>query len=249
LIAPEEKGKAIKVDVVRHLIQDMALTPQFGGYRVVIIDQADALNANSANALLKSLEEPPSGTVIVLVTDRPHQLPATIRSRCRNLVLGPVRRDEAIQWLSGQGLGEAAENLLSTASGAPLGAVSLQGSEVLETRHIRFDEWMGVIAGGRDPLDIAEVWSTQAGEMEMAWIASWLSDAIRLGMTEGQGSIRNQDLIDRLRKLAARTSVTFLITAYDRALAAQEALRGPANRQLVFEELLIFWAEAREPAH
>ena len=66
MLAPEETGKAIKVDAVRQMTLEIALTPQYAGYRVVIIDQADALNGNAANALLKSLEEPPNGTVIVL---------------------------------------------------------------------------------------------------------------------------------------------------------------------------------------
>jgi len=243
MLAPEEAGKAIKVDAVRQMTLEIALTPQYAGYRVVVIDQADALNGNAANALLKSLEEPPNGTVIVLVTDRPQQLPATIRSRCRNLSISPIRTDMALRWLKQQGFADEASALLSTAAGSPLRAVSLDGSEAVKKRLERFDELMAVFFGARDPLDIAEIWATKLGDMDLIWMASWLADGARLGLTEGRAPIRNLDLDERLRQLAARIPVPFLMETYDRILKCQDALRGPANRQLVFEEFLIRWAE------
>lgn len=243
MLAPEEAGKAIKVDAIRQMTLEIALTPQYAGYRVVIIDQADALNGNAANALLKSLEEPPNGTVIVLVTDRPQQLPATIRSRCRNLSISPIQTDMALQWLNQQGFVEDAAALLSTAAGCPLRAASLEGSEVLKKRLERFDELMAVFFAARDPLDVAEIWSTKLVDMDLIWMASWLADGARLGLTEGRVPPRNLDLDAQLRRLAARIPVSFLMETYDRILKCQEALRGPANRQLVFEEFLIRWAE------
>lgn len=243
ILAPEEEGKAIKVDRVRHVIQDMTLTPQFGGYRVVVIDRADALNANAANALLKSLEEPPEGTVIILVTDRPHQLPATIRSRCRSLAIRAVRQEEALEWLAEQGVYGEASGLLCAASGSPLGALSLRGTDSAATRLLRFEDMMGVISGKLDPLAIAEMWASQAVEMDLAWLASWFLDGARLGLTEGHASIRNHDVLEPLQNLARRVSAQFLLTSYERVLRCQEALRGPANRQLVFEEFFIFLGE------
>lgn len=243
MLAPEEAGKPIKVDAVRQMTLDIALTPQYAGYRVVIIDQADALNGNAANALLKSLEEPPHGTVIVLVTDRPQQLPATIRSRCRNLSISPIRPEMALDWLSQQGIRDEAPALLSTASGSPLRAASPQSAEAVGKRLERFEELMAVFYGARDPLDVAEIWSTKLEEMDLIWMASWLADGARLGLTEGRVSARNLDLDAQLRRLAVRVPAPFLLETYDRILKCQNALRGPANRQLVFEEFLIRWAE------
>lgn len=249
MLAPEEPGKAIKVDAIRHMTLEIALTPQYAGYRVVVIDQADALNANAANALLKSLEEPPNGTVIVLVTDRPQQLPATIRSRCRNLSISPIPTDMALAWLRQQGLGDEAPALLSTASGSPLRAASLEGSETVKKRLERFDELMAVFFGARDPLDVAEIWSTKLGDMDLVWMASWLADGARLGLTEGKVTARNLDLDAQLRRLASRIPARFLMETFDRILQCQEALRGPQNRQLVFEEFLIRWAEGGAQPH
>ena len=89
-----EKTKRLKrdiaVDDVRKINAFMALTPAEGGWRVAIVDGAEELNQNSANALLKILEEPPSRAILILVCSTPGLLPATIHSRCRPLRLAPL---------------------------------------------------------------------------------------------------------------------------------------------------------------
>lgn len=89
----EETGKLrseIVVDDVRELGGFLRLTPAEGGYRVVVIDSADEMNRNAANAVLKILEEPPSRAVLLLVSHAPARLLATVRSRCRKLPLAPL---------------------------------------------------------------------------------------------------------------------------------------------------------------
>jgi len=81
---------SIPVDEVRRLRSFLGLTAAGGGWRVVVVDSADELNVNAANALLKSLEEPPPRAVFLLVSSQPSRLLATIRSRCRRLDLRPL---------------------------------------------------------------------------------------------------------------------------------------------------------------
>lgn len=80
----------IPVDEVRRLRSFLGLTAEAGGWRVVIVDSADELNVNAANALLKSLEEPPPRALFLLVSAQPSRLLPTIRSRCRRLDLAPL---------------------------------------------------------------------------------------------------------------------------------------------------------------
>ena len=80
----------IAVDDVRRLSSFLSLTAAAGAWRVVIVDRADEMNRNAANALLKGLEEPPSNTLFLLVCDAPGRLLPTIRSRCRSLTLQPL---------------------------------------------------------------------------------------------------------------------------------------------------------------
>jgi DNA polymerase-3 subunit delta' len=94
----DEKGKrfasAIPVDEVRKLRSFLSHRAGEDAWRVVIVDDANELNVNAANALLKSLEEPPARTVFLLVASAPGRLLATIRSRCRTLTLEPLGKDD-----------------------------------------------------------------------------------------------------------------------------------------------------------
>ncbi len=85
--------REIVVDDVRAIGAFLAQTPAEGGWRIVVVDSADALNRNAANALLKGLEEPPDRALLLLVSDAPGGLLPTIRSRCRRLALQPLPTD------------------------------------------------------------------------------------------------------------------------------------------------------------
>ena len=86
--------QGISVDEVRRLRAFLSMSAEPGRGRMVIVDRADELNTNAANALLKSLEEPPAGTIFMLVTSEPGRLIRTIHSRCRRLELGPLGADD-----------------------------------------------------------------------------------------------------------------------------------------------------------
>ncbi len=99
-----EKTKGFKtvvtVDEIRRVNRFLSMTSHDGGYRVVIVDPADDMNVNAANALLKNLEEPPSRTVFILISHSPGGLLPTIRSRCQMVRLSPLGNDDLIAALS-----------------------------------------------------------------------------------------------------------------------------------------------------
>lgn len=92
--------QTIAVDDVRKAINFFNHTSGAGGWRIAIVDSMDDLNRNGANALLKTLEEPPERALFLLVCSSPGMLPATIHSRCRSLVLSPLNDDDMISALS-----------------------------------------------------------------------------------------------------------------------------------------------------
>lgn len=94
----------ITVDVARGLRDFLHLSASDGGRRVVIIDAADQLNAQAANAILKQIEEPPPRTVFLLVAHAPSQILPTIRSRCRRLDCGPLAADDLARAIAAAGL-------------------------------------------------------------------------------------------------------------------------------------------------
>ena len=99
----DDKSKRFKtvvaVDEIRKVGQFLSLTAHDGGYRVVIVDPADDMNTNAANALLKNLEEPPARTLFVLIVHAPGSLLPTIRSRCQTVRLGPLGEEELLSVL------------------------------------------------------------------------------------------------------------------------------------------------------
>lgn len=84
-LQPEAEGKAIKIEQVRELVTELGQTAQQGSYQVVVIEPAEAMNKAGANALLKTLEEPPGPVIFLLISHQPATIPATIRSRCQRL--------------------------------------------------------------------------------------------------------------------------------------------------------------------
>ena len=124
----EERGSRarpsneIKVEQVRALADFLNIGSHRGRLRVALVHPAEALNVHAANALLKSLEEPPPGAVFVLVSHRPARLLPTLRSRCVALAIPLPPNEKAHEWLAAQGLADAGR-WLAFAGGAPLRAL------------------------------------------------------------------------------------------------------------------------------
>ena len=129
----EELARSITVDQVRGLQPLFATTPSLSPRRVVVIDAIDDMERSGANALLKNLEEPPAGTIFLLVSHAPGRLLPTIRSRCRLLRFGPLE-DDAVRVVLRRALPETdereLENLVRIAEGAPGNALRFAGLDI-----------------------------------------------------------------------------------------------------------------------
>jgi DNA polymerase-3 subunit delta' len=137
----DEDGKArksIPVDEARRLPEFFAMSPASSPWRVAIVDAADDMNANAANAVLKTLEEPPPRGVLFLVCHAPGRLLATIRSRCRRLVFRPWADEAVVSFLQVQAGADAdsASRLAAMAKGSPGQALALMSGNALELDRI-----------------------------------------------------------------------------------------------------------------
>jgi DNA polymerase-3 subunit delta' len=119
-------SKQIRIDEVRLLMDWCTRTPSRGRGKYAVVHPADMLNPQAANALLKTLEEPPAGTRLVLTCSDPDLLLPTVRSRCQRLRLAEPPKAVALDWLATQGVGpaDAAQVLLTACSGRPLDALA-----------------------------------------------------------------------------------------------------------------------------
>ena len=247
LVEPEEGGKAIKIDQVRKILEFASKSPQFGGYRVVLIAPAEAMNVNASNALLKCLEEPGKDTLIILVTHQISGLLATIRSRCQSVDFPIPEAALSYPWLSNLVNDNArAEQWLRVANGAPLKAVQLNDRDWLKERDTIVQSWIAVYEGKLDPVKAAELWQGFALTEIIAWLLAWQIDFNRF-CAAGEDVVVNQDLVPFFRQLRQQIASEASHQFYDHLLRTQAMLKSQANPnlQLLLEDMLIRWSHIR----
>ncbi len=175
----EEESREIKIDQVRDLAADLALKSHGGGYKVGIISPADALNRFAANALLKTLEEPPGTTLLVLVATQPSRLPPTVRSRCQRLRIRAPQRAESLKWLvAAKGPGEWAA-ALDALGEAPMLLAQGDAAELAEIGADSHRTLEALSAGSADPVATAERWARAQPALRLVCFENWLTERIR----------------------------------------------------------------------
>lgn len=245
----EETGKLraeIRIEQIRAMTAKLSLSAHQHGWRIAIVYPAERMNTQAANALLKTLEEPPPQTLLILVSHHPRRLLATVRSRCRQVpVPMPSARDAQV-WLQGQGLdAEAAQTVLAEAGGAPLAALELADAERSALR----DRWLTALARAQlDGLLPLAAGAKDAIADIHGWLSRWLHDLTALRLA-GPGQTRyfpRQDAA--LTALAGRAYRIRLLDLQKRLQADARLLRHPLNPQLMVEGWLIAYTEAFDKA-
>jgi DNA polymerase-3 subunit delta' len=221
----DELRTEIVVEQVRRLSAVLQLTNTISRRKAALLFPAEAMNRNAANALLKTLEEPPGDAVLLLVAHRPSQLPATIRSRCQALHVRVPDHGVALDWLasaSGAGAGEAAI-ALEAAAGSPLIALRLLQQGDIGTYQAVRETLDRLRAGESEPaVALAALADVDPGQL---WI--WLSlraagetRVLPAGAPAAGALVRLQMEADRNRSL----------------------LPTPVRKDLLLQDWLIQWA-------
>jgi len=239
---PEAKSLDIPIAAIRALCEREVLTPSRAARKVVLIDPADRLNTAAANALLKTLEEPPGQSLLCLIAEHPARLPATIRSRCQQLRLAPPPEAEALAWLGQSGLdGAEAAVRLRLARGAPLAARDAMDAERLRARADCLAGLVAMARGERDPVREAEGWNRLGVALTLEWLAAWLCDLLRLGVASDPPWLDNPDRREALAALAQRLDLEAGHRLLSRVLEARALAETTVNAQMLLESLLIDW--------
>lgn len=240
-LSPQDESKVIKIDQIRDLIEKVSLSSHYGRYKVVILNPADAMNIAAANALLKTLEEPPADTVLLLVTDRPSFLSATIRSRCQSVRLGLPAAEKAQSWLSTQlENSQEAAVLLALAGGSPLAALTLAADQ-LDRRKDLLRGWQQLASGQADPVKLAAEWVKADLHLPISWMYGWVADMIRL-RNGSEERLTNLDAKATLQKLAEELDLTRLYGLLDRVLDMIKLANTQVNAQILMEGILLYWS-------
>lgn len=237
-IAPLEDKQTISVDQIRDLVAVLNLTSYTGDGKVAIIAPANSMTDSAANSLLKTLEEPPGDTLIILIADRAGRLPATIFSRCQRIEISPPDEGEALAWLDRLQPGAAWAEALGLAGNAPLAA--LGALQQLDTHATMSRDFSDVASGRISALDVAAKWV----KLDTAFVLDWLVRQVQYVISAvftGRNSRVAAAIDDSVLKRMDRRNLFCYLDTINR-LRGQPA--GSYNVHLTLERLLIDWAES-----
>ncbi|MBL0122361.1 MAG: DNA polymerase III subunit delta' [Betaproteobacteria bacterium] len=234
----KKKSKEIKIEQIRDIAAFMTLTTHRAGFRVLLVHPAEAMNPAAANALLKTLEEPPPHTVILLVTDRIGRLLATIRSRCQRLMVPSPDEATALQWLKAQGIADA-PTALAQAGGAPLDAIAFADNNY-QAERIAFVRVLS--DSNADYLAAAQAFEKADPVSVLTWLQTWVSDLVLSRFT---GDVRHhRDQKTALSRIATRVNLPALFRYESQLRQARRSIHHPLNARLLLEQLLISYSNA-----
>lgn len=246
-------SRDIRVDEVRELIGFASRTAQFGGRRVIVIDPAQAMNVNAANALLKTLEEPGAGMLLLLVSDAPAMLAATVRSRCQQIRLPSPTRAEALAWLAPLVGGEARATTLLGAAVTPMRALDLRdgAEDWVVQRPVLGKLLVDVLCGTASAVRFAEMAAKAPEALLMDWLPTLLADAVRIAEGVPAERLRNGDLAADLRRVVdARTTQPLFLLGDDLSRLRQQFHAGAGlSRPLLWEEVMLRWSPRPRSGH
>jgi DNA polymerase-3 subunit delta' len=239
------KGKAggasrwIKIEAVRDLADFLAFSAHLAGRKVVVIRPADRLHPSAANALLKTLDEPPTATHFLLVTGHPARLPATVRSRCVRVLFRLPAPEASIAWLREQGARQPGL-ALAQAGFAPLGALALDSPEYWTARTTLIEEVLA--RQDLDPVAAVDRLGAEQLPLLVGGLQRWCYDL--LAVASG-GAVRyNPDCAQILHRLSARVGRGPLLRFSRELVGVARWLEHPLNARLVAERCLIGYRNA-----
>ncbi|USA48295.1 DNA polymerase III subunit delta' [Acinetobacter sp. C26M] len=232
----KKQNAKIKIEKIRDLLPFVQQTGE--GWRVVVIEPAEALNTASANALLKTLEEPGEKVVLILLADHYLKLPATIRSRLQHFALDRLTIQDAQTFVQQQ-IPEISTQqislLLNLANDMPLTAIEIEKSAWLQKRGLFLNDWLKLVAEKNMPLNYSNKWSKELNFSEFITMFEYLlADIVNLKLNQ---SLKNDDL--DFKQLSEFYSLEQLFTFYSNLQQKKLMIEQNVQTQLVLDELFI----------
>ncbi len=241
LIEPEKT--TISIDQIRELINEIAFQPLEARYRVVVLDPAEQMRPEAHNSLLKTLEEPASRTIIILVTTNPYMLLETIRSRSRILYLGEIPQTQIERHLVRTEGKSAEESRFAAAlsGGSLAAALDFNTSEYLDIRKQAFHFVTLLLERGKfgeaSTLAVQVSKDKQFFQIWIESVATLLQDIYYTDIaTERVGQ---RDLFEKMKELSQGISHSGLVRAIDRVRRLKGELQYNVNRQIALEAMFL----------
>lgn len=245
-IEPEQPGQMIKIDQIREAVEFVGETALQGGFRVILIAPANAMNLFAANALLKTLEEPAPNTIIILISDPNVRLPATIKSRCQTMVFAKPSREVALAWLKAELLENKIDLnlLLDLNDGAPLQVKKFIENDFLTLRTELYQGLHDLVQHKADPLKLASILQEKEMSRLLKFLLSFLQDLLKLKLIPTE-TVINQDYYTVLAQLVSCFSQEKILYIIEHIQKIYQYITRSLNlnKQLLLEEIFILWVK------
>jgi DNA polymerase-3 subunit delta' len=246
LIEPE--GQNIKVDQVRQMQRDLAYRPYEGKRRICILTAADRMAPNMSNILLKTLEEPPLHTVIILLANNARFILPTILSRCQAVRFNPLPVSLVSQWLrEGRGFEETEAHLLANLSeGSPGKALEIQEEIRQIPRDELLKEWVGLKSLSFEKIGswVGSLPSQRENLLLIIEVAkTLLRDLVMVKILGKKLTLIHLDLLKVMVPIATHWSLTSLLKRMEILHQTSLAIRANANTSLALESMMLSWTE------
>jgi DNA polymerase-3 subunit delta' len=242
IIIVEADGQFIRINSIRDIQEQMTFKPLEGRWRVVIIDDADKMNEQAANALLKTLEEPSPSNILILITARPYMLPATIISRCRHMRFNPLAVDAITQFLvKHSGMEKQQASLLAGLCGGSIGqALDLDQEDIISNRRDILQLLMDTSKD--DPISLLNLAASIGQDKKeikqgLDILNSCFRDALIFKETGKQEMLINNDNSTFIAALAARLSGEQILQNISLVQRARETMELNVNKTLTLETM------------
>lgn len=247
-VTPEEDKQQVSIDQIRATNERFSKTSYRQGHKVAIVFPAHQMTVNAANSLLKTLEEPPPRSLLILLTSQPSGLPPTVRSRCQQIAVRRPSAQQALEWLHREAPPAANSALLEFAGGAPLRAL-----EYADGRFATLDREMQravseLLAGDTDVTQVAAAWAKDGLPDRLTWLDLWLTSAARGALAGSADLVTFPARPTHLPSLPHMLNINRVYSMVDRvrALKAQLA-RTALQRELALESWLVALVQCLAP--
>ena len=242
-INPEEEKKSISIKQIRAVITGTSLKPQYEKHRVIIINPADSMTISAINAFLKCLEEPGERTIFILITSKPHRVPATMLSRCQQIKLAYPERPELRKQLQIHGVCGDIDDIVNLLKYSILSFNELSDARLLKQCEDSLSDWLSLTKQEKYPSLIAEKWLKIPDTDLFNWLFSWISDLIKCRQDCDSSRLCNLAMAKVFKEVAKQHELPKLYKLYKLILDSRAQLGGQINQQLMLEEILIQWQQ------
>jgi DNA polymerase-3 subunit delta' len=233
-----DDAQQIKVDQIRELIETLSLSSYRGGRKTAVVESAECLNANGANAFLKTLEEPSGDTLLILIAKPSHRLPATIASRCVRFRLRPPPRETALAWLAAREPAvQTWDAALELAAGAPLMALELPAADIERLERDMREALKRLEAGSIDVTVLADTWVRSGLDLRLMWLENWVTQRVRAQLGDAFSLQSAEPVV--LPAALLKPKIRALFELMDAARELRRLVSTGLNQQLALEAMLL----------